>query len=50
MCALPVFVICYFVVLFQFIWQAGFSNWGTFFKNFQARYGCTPKEYREKNS
>ena len=34
----------------EIIWQAGFSNRGTFFKNFQARYGCTPKEYREKNS
>ena len=33
----------------EIIWQSGFANRGTFFKNFLARYGCTPKEYRQRN-
>ena len=32
----------------EIIWQSGFANRGTFFKNFLARYGCTPKEYRQR--
>lgn len=31
----------------EIIWQAGFTNRGTFFKNFQEKYGCTPKAYRQ---
>ena len=32
----------------EIIYKSGYANRGTFFKNFSARYGCTPKSYREK--
>lgn len=32
----------------EIIYKAGFSNRGTFFKNFSSKYGDTPKSYREK--
>ena len=31
----------------EIIYKAGFANRGTFFKNFSAKYGCTPKQYRK---
>lgn len=34
----------------EIIYKSGFSNRGTFFKNFSAKFGSTPKAYREKNS
>ena len=33
----------------EIIYSSGFSNRGTFFKNFTERYGCTPKAYRREN-
>ncbi len=33
----------------EIIYKSGFSNRGTFFKNFSAKFGCTPKAYRENN-
>ena len=32
----------------EIIYKSGFSNRGTFFKNFSAKFGCTPKAYREQ--
>lgn len=32
----------------EIIYKAGFTNRGTFFKNFQAKYDCTPKSYRKQ--
>lgn len=32
----------------EIIYKSGFSNRGTFFKNFSAKYGCTPKAYRTR--
>lgn len=32
----------------EIIYKSGFSNRGTFYKLFAAKYGCTPKLYREK--
>ncbi len=32
----------------EIIFKSGFANRGTFFKNFSAKYGCTPKSYRAK--
>ena len=32
----------------EIIFKSGYANRGTFFKNFSAKYGCTPKAYREK--
>ena len=32
----------------EIIFKSGYANRGTFFKNFSAKYGCTPKSYREK--
>lgn len=34
----------------QIIDRCGFANRGTFFRNFSARYGTTPKVYRQTNS
>ena len=34
----------------EIIFRSGFSNRGTFFKNFTARYNCTPKAYRRENT
>ena len=34
----------------QIIDRCGFANRGTFFRNFSARYGTTPKAYRQANS
>ena len=34
----------------QIIDRCGFANRGTFFRNFSARYGTTPKAYRQTNS
>lgn len=34
----------------EIIYKSGFSNRGTFFKNFSAKYGCTPKAYRESQN
>lgn len=31
----------------EIIFKSGFANRGTFFKNFSAKYGSTPKAYRE---
>ena len=31
----------------EIIYKSGFTNRGTFFKNFSAKYGCTPKQYRK---
>lgn len=32
----------------EIIYKSGFSNRSTFFRNFSARFGCTPKAYRER--
>ncbi len=32
----------------EIIYKSGFANRGPFFKAFAARFGCTPKEYRER--
>lgn len=32
----------------EIIYKSGFVNRSTFFRNFTARYGCTPKVYREQ--
>ncbi len=32
----------------EIIYKAGFANRGTFFKCFSAKYGCTPKAYRNE--
>ena len=32
----------------EIIYKSGFANRGPFFKAFSARFGCTPKEYRER--
>lgn len=32
----------------EIIYKSGFVNRSTFFRNFSARYGCTPKIYREQ--
>lgn len=32
----------------EIIYKSGFTNRGTFFKNFSAKYGCTPKNYRSR--
>ena len=32
----------------EIIYKSGYSNRGTFFKNFSAKYGCTPKSYRKQ--
>lgn len=34
----------------EIIYKSGYSNRGTFFRNFSAKYGCTPKAYREKQN
>ncbi|MCC8035423.1 MAG: response regulator [Rikenellaceae bacterium] len=34
----------------EIIFKSGFANRGPFFKAFNEKYGCTPKEFREKNS
>ena len=31
----------------EIIYKSGFTNRGTFFKHFSAKYGCTPKQYRK---
>ena len=31
-------------------YKAGFSNRGTFYKLFMARYGCTPKQYHDNQT
>ncbi|MGN0212650.1 MAG: helix-turn-helix domain-containing protein [Muribaculaceae bacterium] len=33
----------------EVIFKSGFNNRGTFFKLFQQRFGCTPKQFRESN-
>lgn len=33
----------------EIIYKSGFANRGTFFRNFSAKYGCTPKNYRKRN-
>jgi len=33
----------------EIIYRSGFSNRGTFFKNFSKRYGCTPKVWRKEH-
>lgn len=32
----------------EIIYKSGFTNRGTFFKNFSAKYGCTPRSYRSR--
>lgn len=32
----------------EVLYKSGFANRGTFFKNFSAKYGCTPKSYRSR--
>ena len=34
----------------EIIFKSGFANRVSFFKNFSKKHGCTPKEYRDKNS
>lgn len=34
----------------EIIYKSGFANRGTFFRNFSAKYGCTPKNYRKRNT
>ena len=34
----------------EIIYKSGFTNRGTFFKNFSAKYGCTPRQYRKEQS
>ncbi|MDU1889634.1 MAG: two-component regulator propeller domain-containing protein [Dysgonomonas sp.] len=34
----------------EVIFNSGFTNRATFFRAFSQKYGCTPKEYREKES
>lgn len=34
----------------EIIYKSGFTNRGTFFKNFSAKYGCTPKQYRKEQT
>ena len=34
----------------EIIYKSGYANRGTFFKNFSAKFGCTPKSYREKKN
>lgn len=34
----------------EIIYKSGFANRGTFFKNFSAKYGCTPKNYRKQRT
>lgn len=34
----------------EIIYKSGFSNRSTFFRGFIARYGCTPKTYRERKN
>ena len=31
----------------EVIYKSGFNNRGTFFKLFQQKFGCTPKQYRD---
>lgn len=33
----------------EIIYRSGYSNRSTFFRVFSAKYGCTPKEYRDKH-
>ena len=34
----------------EIIYKSGFNNRGTFFKLFQQKFGCTPKQYRESQT
>lgn len=34
----------------EVIYKSGFSNRATFFRQFASKYGCTPKEYRERET
>lgn len=34
----------------EIIFKSGFANRGPFFRAFSEKYGCTPREYRERNS
>lgn len=34
----------------EIIFKSGYANRVSFFKNFSKKHGCTPKEYRDKNS
>lgn len=33
----------------EIVYKSGFTNRATFFRLFSQKYGCTPKEYRDKN-